>query len=181
MMKHTKALLTTLGALMLAPLTAQAVEDHDPHWSAMGLIGYGFKDGANFGLGARVGYTLEQNIYIGGNLMYHFGHDYGPGTVNLYYFGVEGGYDFQVRDVTIRPYLGLGPAWLHGSSDTACIAGVGCVNPNVSRSESYFAIWPAVDVVYNLNEQWFIGGDFRLPIVNGDVYATLSFTGGLNF
>jgi hypothetical protein len=181
MIKHTIAMLLAIGAFVLAPGVAHAgaTDEHDPHGSAALLVGYGFKDYSNFGIGARGGYTLAQNIYIGGLLQYHFGKSEGPATGNIYYFGVEGGYDFHVDPVIIRPYLGLGPAFGHASVDQVCV-GTFCTDGG-SNTETRFGIWLGGTVLYPINDTWFVGGDFRLPIIDGDVYATLSATGGLNF
>jgi hypothetical protein len=184
-MKHIKASLITLGALLLAPAAAQAAP-HTPHWSAAGLLGYGFEDGSNLGLGARFGYSLRNNIYLGGLFQYHFGESNEAGAFgatadahgNIYYFGFEGGYDFHIDDVVIRPYAGLGPGFEHASLET-CAPGVGCAK--ASNTDTEFTFWFGGTVLYQFDEKWFIGGDFRLPIVDGDVYPTLAFTGGLNF
>jgi hypothetical protein len=184
-MKHIKASLLTLGALLLAPAAAQAAP-HTPHWSAAGLVGYGFEDYSNFGLGARFGYSLRNNIYLGGLFQYHFGESneaggFGvtaDGHANVYYFGFEGGYDFHIDDVVIRPHAGLGPGFQHGSFE-ACAPGFGC--QDVSDTNTEFTFWFGGTVLYQVDDQWFIGGDFRLPILDGDVYPTLAFTGGLNF
>jgi opacity protein-like surface antigen len=184
-MKHIKASLVALGALLLAPAVAQAAP-HAPHWSAAALLGYGFEDGANLGLGARFGYSLRNNIYLGGLFQYHFGetNDYGLAPFataeqhfNVYYFGFEGGYDFHIDDVVIRPYMGIGPGFEHRSLDGNVVGATG----DVSDTDSEFAIWFGGTVLYQIDDQWFIGGDFRLPVIDGDVYPTLAFTGGLNF
>lgn len=189
MIKHTTGFLLTLGALMLAPAVAQAeLPRQDPHGSAALLLGYGFKDGANLGFGARGGYTFDMGVYVGGTFVYHLGKSTEqcspafPGvpaacaesSFNIYYLGVEGGYDFQLDPVVVRPYLGLGPAFLNGS-----VTAPGFGEVDVSSTE--FGFWLGGTVLYNLNEQWFIGGDFKLPIVDGEVFPTLAATGGLNF
>ena len=184
MTKYLAASVLALGATLLVPAVAQA-RDHTPHWSAAGLVGYGFEDYSNFGLGARIGYSLRNNIYLGGLFQYHFGetNDAGIGGfgvethANVYYFGFEGGYDFHIDDVVIRPYLGLGPGFEHASVEGNSPLGGG----KTSDTNSEFAFWFGGAVLYNIDDTWFIGGDFRLPIIDGDVYPTLAFTGGLNF
>ena len=183
MIKHTKGFLLTLGALMLAP-AANAMPETEPHASAAALVGYGFHDVGGFGLGVRGGYTLRQNIYLGGTFVYHFGttQDFvgAEQHFNMYYFGFEGDYDFQVDPVIIRPYLGLGPAFGHYSLEP-CVDTVGPFSIPCSDTNTNFGIWLGGTVLYPINEQWFIGGDFKLPIVDGEVIPTIAFTGGLNF
>jgi hypothetical protein len=181
MIKHTPGFLLTVGALMLAPAIANAMPESEPHGSVAGLIGYGFKDGANFGLGVRGGYTFQQNFYIGGTFMYHLGtsEEFSylgvtqKSSANIYYFGVEGGYDFIVEPVIIRPYIGLGPGFGHVSASGGGI--------DISDTSTVFGFWFGGTVLYPINEQWFIGGDFKIPVLDGDVFPTLAFTGGLNF
>lgn len=185
-MAKIKASLVALGALLLVPAVAEAAP-HTPHWSAAGLLGFGFEDEAGFGIGARFGYSLRNNIYLGGLFQYHFGESNDANALgvasadyhhNIYYFGFEGGYDFHIDDVVIRPYMGLGPGFYHQSGE-ACGPFVGCYD--ASDTEGEFAFWFGGAVHYYVSHDWFIGGDFRLPILDGDVYPTLAFTGGLNF
>jgi hypothetical protein len=168
---NIKASLFTLGALMLAPALSSAKPATEPHGSVAGLAGVGIDTaGADvfFGLGLRGGYTLRQNIYIGGTFMYHFvtsGH--------LYFLGAEGGYDFQLEPVMIRPYIGVG----YGNEAFGREGGR-------EFSATAFGFWFGGTVLFNLNEQWFIGGDFKLPIFTGAelfLFPTPSLTGGLNF
>ena len=184
MMKHTPAFLVTLGALMLAPAIANAMPETEPHGSAAGLVGWGFREGAGFGLGVRGGYTLAQNVYIGGTFMWHAGSSsdtlVSEASSNVYYLGVEGGYDFQVHPVIIRPYIGLGPGFGHNSGQI-CTGGPGINCVSYSDTNTVFAFWFGGTVLYPLNEQWFIGGDFKLTVIDSEVLPTLAFTGGLNF
>jgi hypothetical protein len=165
-MKHLKASLLTLAALMLAPAIANAIPETEPHWSLAGLVGYGFDDGSdgNVGLGLRGGHTLRQNVYLGGHFMYYFEKGWVP-----YQGGVEGGYDFQLEPVMIRPYVGVGFAHSALAGSSRGISG------------TWLGFWFGGTVLFNLTEHWFIGGDFKLSIFNGDVTPTPSFTGGLNF
>lgn len=174
----------TLGAALLAPAVAEAAP-HTPHWSAAGLVGFGFEDEAGFGIGGRFGYSLRNNIYLGGLFKYHFGETddggaFGVGAeahYNIYYFGFEGGYDFHIDDVVIRPYMGLGPGFQHVSVEVNTPFG----RADDSDTDTEFAFWMGGAVLYQFSDQWFLGGDFRLPIIDGEVYPTLAFTIGLNF
>jgi len=169
-----KASLLTLGALMLAPTVVSARPEKEAHGSVAGLAGYLLQtDGGEgvFGFGLRGGYTLRQNIYVGGTFMYHL-----DDVERFYYLGGEGGYDFQLEPVTIRPYVGagIGHASITLSGTTREIGG------------TIYGFWFGGTVLFNLNEQWFIGGDFKFPILSFEgadaaLLPTLSVTGGLNF
>jgi hypothetical protein len=93
----------------------------------------------------------------------------------MYLLGVEGGYDFQLEPVVLRPYIGLG-----GAHDTYSLT---FTRGTVEVSDTVFAFWFGGTVLFNLNEQWFIGGDFKVPIFSSGGAALLipSLTGGLNF
>ncbi|MEP7052333.1 MAG: hypothetical protein ABJB12_18345, partial [Pseudomonadota bacterium] len=145
------------------------------HASVAGLLGYGFKDGLNLGLGVRGGYTLPMNLYLGGTFVYHLGKSDGPNKVNLYYFGVEGGYDIAAGPVIVRPYLGLGDAT---ASTTVDLSAFGGGKQSVSSSE--FALWPGATVLYPLGNA-FVGGDARFLIVKDVNAFSLFATGGIQF
>jgi hypothetical protein len=162
--------LTLASAIAVPALAELPTAPTAEHWSAGALLGYGFKDGVNFGLGVRGGYTLPQNVYLGGTFMYHFGKSEGPASVNVFYLGVEGGYDFFVDPIIIRPYLGLGPAFGHVSG--------GGVLP--SDTETKFGVWPGVSVLYPINN-FFVGGDTRVLIVSDFTAFNLFATGGVTF
>jgi len=170
-----KAALLTLAALALAPATANATLEKEPHGSVAGLVGVGIDvagEDAFFGLGLRGGYTLRPNIYIGGTYMYHIVSQEVAGGLHI--LGVEGGYDFQFEPVTIRPYIGLGYGYEHFEFESGR-----------EFTFSAFVFSFGGSVLFNLNEQWFIGGDFRLPIFTSggepEFLPTPSLTGGLNF
>ena len=145
------------------------------HANVGALLGYGFKDPMGFGLGARGGYTLPMNVYIGGTLIYFFGksesvlgQDFSVSTLSI---GVEGGYDFYVNPVVIRPFLGLGPDFFMAS----CPAGAGC--SGVTR----FAAWLGGEVLYPINENWFVGADMRVHIVSEATNFQMFANGGYQF
>jgi hypothetical protein len=173
-----KRLSLVVGATCLFTLwgaaTAHAAESPTAgHGSVAGLLGYGFEDGVNFGLGVRGGYTLPMNVYLGGTFVYHLGKSEdvpfaGEVSVNLYYFGVEGGYDISVDPVVIRPYLGLGAA--------TAVASIG----DQSESETRFAAWPGATVLYPIGNA-FVGGDARFLIVDDFNAFSLFATGGVQF
>ncbi|HEX4334595.1 MAG TPA: hypothetical protein VH062_01705 [Polyangiaceae bacterium] len=141
------------------------------HWQAGAMLGYGFKDVVGVGLGVRGGYTLPMNVYVGGTFVYHFGADH----VSSFVLGVEGGYDFYLDPVIVRPYLGLGPDFFSVSS--VCFQGI-CGG---SGSDTKFAAWPGVAVFYPITENWLVGGDARVQIVSDVTNFQLFVNGGYKF
>jgi hypothetical protein len=95
-------------------------------------VGYGsspYKDSdfnvMNVGIGARAGLSIF-NIYAGASVMYYFGssHDNevvktptGLGTAKVsgtsFMYGIEGGYNFSLLFLTIRPQIGVGNFQTH--------------------------------------------------------------------
>jgi len=149
------------------------------------LVGNGFKDGYNFGLGARGGVTLPMNVYVGGTFLYHLGTTKSTGgvdvTANVWFLGAEGGYDLGVGPLTLRPYLGLGYAHLAVSSSDVCALGT-CVS-GVSDSDGKVALWPGATALFNLGSL-FVGADLRYTVVldvdDGNAFGAFA-TAGLGF
>lgn len=166
---------TVLSAAAVIAATLTAANAH-ALVSAGLLVGEGFKDGYNFGIGARAGVTLPAvPVYVGGTFVYHLGKtESSPlGDVNakVLYVGVEGGYEIGIPLVSIRPYLGLGYASLTGS--------VG----DISESNGKFAIWPGATGLVSLGTI-FVGLDVRYVVVTDadDANAASLFaTAGLSF
>jgi hypothetical protein len=185
-MRLRKSPLLTFSAALASAAAIIAVSPPaaaDPgHASAAALLGYGFKDGVGLGLGVRGGYTLPANVYLGGTFVYHLGKSEstpaGDYSVNIFYFGVEGGYDIDVAPVVIRPYLGLGDAVAKASIPQVCFSGT-CVGGG-SQSEGHFAAWPGVSVLYPV-DHFFVGGDARFLIVSDSNAFSIFATGGMNF
>jgi hypothetical protein len=161
------------------------------HGSAGVLLGNAFKDGLNIGIGARGGYTLPMNLYIGGTFVYHLGNStstpFGDVKVNAYYFGAEVGYDLAAGPVVIRPYGGLGYATFIIKTPAIDLGQFGSV-PGTSASTSKFAFWPGATLLYPLGGA-FIGADARFLLItdskdaNGDSLNAFSLfaTAGLQF
>jgi hypothetical protein len=97
---------------------------------------------------------------------------------HLFYVGAEGGYDFYVEPVIIRPYLGLGVASASASIPGGTVDGF--TVPSTSASSSKFAAWPGATVLYPVN-QFFVGGDARFLIVSDFNAFSLFATGGMQF
>lgn len=155
-------------------------------FSAGLLLGYGIGfDEINFwglGFGLRGGYNLEAagvpEVYVGARFMYYLGED----PVSHWELGIEGGYEIPVGPVVIRPALGLGVANLTveipanpfiANSDTT------------TASEAYLYISLGGTVLYDINEQFFVGGEMNLNFVLADPEGaeglTILANGGMRF
>ena len=167
-----------LGA---APAHAEAAPTAG-HGSVGALLGYGFKDGTNLGLGVRGGYTLPMNVYLGGTFVYHLGKSqdtgFGDAKVNVFYYGFEGGYDIAAGPVVVRPYLGLGAATAKATIPGGSFGGQ--TFPETSSSETRFGLWPGASVLYPLGSA-FVGADARYLIVEDFNAFSLFATGGVQF
>jgi len=148
-------------AVAMTALVCSGVAAAGP--SAAALLGYApsheFDDatavGYGLGLGARAGWSLPFNLYVGGTFVYHLGTDRNDVTSNIMYGGGEAGYDFGEGRVTIRPYLGFGYAnWRYEScGQIQCGPGV--------RNEGMFALWPGAAVLVHVDSQILVGVDLR--------------------
>jgi hypothetical protein len=126
----------------------------------------------NTGVGARIGYTLPNKIYVGGTLVYHFGSSSQmsgetltlKGSKTLVYFGAEGGYDIVAGPLIVRPYVGIGPAVLTVNA-SFCSAGQPCQDSGGGAVK--FAAWVGGNVVLPLRA-FFVGADLRGLIVSAD-------------
>jgi hypothetical protein len=146
---------TAPGALPDAPATGYLAHPI----SASLLFGYGINNAApsgapsvnlyGVGIGVRGGYDFPIKVYAGATFMYNFGGS----NANVNIFGVEGGYDFDVWKIVIRPTLGLGFA-------STSLGGVGTGSTN-------FSLWPTVTGLYNITDQIFAGLDVRYTVVTG--------------
>jgi hypothetical protein len=179
---HNSLRVAGLAALLLTVSARASAHDLEgPHehrqWSAAALLGYGFDfeeaewNPFGFALGLRGGYTLDQGLYLGGQLMYFGGDSFeAPGietSVNLVTVGIEGGFDIWVEPVTIRPSLGLGLAFLNTSVESTVIDD----DDSVDNSSTNLYLAPGVTVIYPLDE-FFVGGDARIWFVTEDPSIT---------
>ncbi len=176
------ASVVTIGTL-LAVSSARAEPAPTAGKASVGaLVGYGFKDGLNLGLGVRGGYTLPMNVYIGGTFVYHLGKSestpLGDTSVNLYYFGVEGGYDIGAGPVVIRPYLGLGAATARVKIPGMDFGGISV--PGTTATETKFSAWPGATLLYPMGSA-FVGADARFVVVSEFNAFSLFATGGVQF
>lgn len=160
---------------------AEEVREAQGHrWSAAPLLGYGTND-LNVGLGARVGYTFDTPVYVGGTFLYHFGTDnvaVGPGVTEsqarVYYPATEVGYDVGLGPVLLRPYGGVGVLFRQTSVTTN---GLQASNTNTSLT-----VYPGVTAEYLLpRTPVFVGGDARvlLPLENESTSLSVFATTGV--
>jgi hypothetical protein len=106
MMRRTLTALAIGGATLFATSSSLAVEPAELKSgpSIGGLIGFG-SSAYGFDLGVRAGYTLPNNVYLGGTFIFNTGFNgWGAGFTT----GFEGGYQFAAGPVVVRPYGGLG-------------------------------------------------------------------------
>jgi hypothetical protein len=140
------------------------------------------------GFGVKGGYNLER-LYLGVRFVYQLGSSADvttPGlntlefTYNLWELSLEGGYDFTLRDkLTLRPSLLLGIVNLIVSSDGPVFGG-----ESADASDTKLLIAPGASLLYDLTDQFFVGGDLRLPLlIGGGSLVGLVFyvNGGLHF
>lgn len=129
-------------------------------------------DNLNFGLGGRGGYTLDQNIYLGGSLDYFFGEssNYAVGgarqsvSVRFWALSFEGGYDFGINDrLVIRPFAGLGIAGIIGESCGPSLC------TSASSTDAVFTLGGVLH--YFVTEQLYIGPDLRFLIMDNDAFV----------
>jgi hypothetical protein len=154
----------------------------DTRIALAGMLGVS-TDCLGFGLGVRGGKTWDNHLYIGGSFVYHFagcGYE-NVGTVvgnystsaSAFYLGPEGGYDFDLKAVVLRAYMGLGMAFFNAS-----VSGPGI---NQSYSSNQFVVWPGASVIWDIpNQPWFIGGDIRFVSVPAGPAVGFFFWGGIH-
>jgi hypothetical protein len=167
-----------------APASSGSSGALDTRWALGAMLGLS-TDYLNFGLGLRGGKTFSNGIYIGGSALFHFAGDtfggysgqVGPNTsssASVFYFGPEGGYDFDLKAVVLRPYVGLGLAYFHWSVNGGGTTGSG--------SNTRFVFWPGVSVIYSFHDSpFFIGGDVRFVSVPGGPAVGFYAFGGVHF
>ena len=126
------------------------------------MVGYGTSD-LGAGIGARLGYTFETPVYLGGNFMYHTGEN---GVRSAYYPGAELGYDVGAGPVLLRPYAGLGAFFRN----------------TTSRDTAAPMIYPGLTVHYLIAKTpLFVGGDARVLVpFEGSAAFALAATTGLD-
>ncbi|HEY3819463.1 MAG TPA: autotransporter domain-containing protein [Polyangiaceae bacterium] len=157
----------------------------DTRWFIAPLLGFA-SDDLSLGLGVRAGKTLDNHVYLGGTFVYQVG-DSGtysgtvtaPGTTvtssaswssSGFYLGPEGGYDFDLKAVVVRPYVGIGLYDLTSGGSAGGFSG--------TSSTTFFVVWPGCSVIWNVpNSNFFVGGDARLITLPGTPLALYAMGG----
>jgi hypothetical protein len=171
------------------PPAADTIDDGphalDTRWFVAPMLGFA-SHYLDFGLGVRGGKTLDNHIYIGGTFLYQLGEggSYTGPTINGvstsaswsssgFYVGPEGGYDFDLRVVVVRPYIGLGLFSWTGSVSGPAGGG--------SSSSTQVVAWPGCTVIWNVpRTDFFVGGDLRVVTVPGGSVGFYAL-GGMHF
>lgn len=157
----------------------------DTRWFIAPMLGFASED-SSLGIGVRGGKTLENHIYIGGTFVFQVGESVsygstatvngttvsssGSASTNGFYLGPEAGYDFDLKAVVVRPYMGIGLFDVTGSGGGAGYSG--------SSSSTFFIIWPGCTVIWNVpNSNYFLGGDARLITIPGTAFGLYAMAG----
>ncbi len=155
----------------------------DTRWALGAMLGLS-TDYLNFGLGVRGGKTFGSHIYLGGSLLFHFAGDTYAGyagplgnytsSASVLYGGPEGGYDFDLKAVVLRAYVGVGPAFFSWTVNTP--------GASSSGTNTRIVFWPGATVVYDFADSpFFIAGDVRFVSVPGGPAVGFFAFGGIHF
>lgn len=140
-----------------------------PGWEASGGGGTGFAGTYSGGLEARVGYTFDFGLYLGGQAQGYWGNTNGSNQAHATFFGAEAGYKlYLVRAMEFRPYVFGGEAFITQ------------VGSNSFNSHTGVAVQPGIMALYHLGDA-FLGGDFRFLTTPGPVSPALMFMAGAGF
>jgi hypothetical protein len=159
----------------LSPTAARA-QAHPPFTAerASGALGFRFgSNDLNAGVGALVGYTLPQNVYLGAVFDYWFGksQDYSffgvTQTAKAHWwdvFGV-GGYDFGVMpQLVLRPIVGIG--MIHVNAEVCQSSPISPVVQCVSSSGSDAAGLFGGQIMYLVGSTLHVGGELRIMVAD---------------
>lgn len=134
------------------------------------LAGYGFKDGLNFGVGARGVYELQGNFTIGGLFTYNFGKSEdvfgGTASVTSWFVAAEGGYNIPLQGskAVIRPYAGLGIAGV--SVKTPSYSYFGYTYGGGTASDTKFYFRPGVTGTLPIGDKFYVGADACFHVIS---------------
>jgi hypothetical protein len=148
------------------------------------LLGWGFEtdrrstrlaaDAYGLGFGARGGYTLDANLYLGVFVIYYIGssttgasqgQNDSSGTTSSSYLhaGGEVGYDWWIGPLIVRPSLEIGAAIGFTNNQSAVVQ---------SGTLTDVLIAPGITVVHPW-DSFFLGGEGRANIVTGNGVSSI--------
>lgn len=131
---------------------------------AIKTVSAGGLDDFRLGFGCRVSVRLPSRLHLGGSFVEHVGSfrfaEDGNGTAvyrasyHASYATAEAGYDFDLRRIVLRPYIGAGLAIAFGRTDLA----------RARVRDDHFSplLAPGVQAVYRLPGSWLVGFDARV-------------------
>ncbi len=178
----------TFAAIALIALSLVTTEAN-AQIKAEAMAGYGFKDGYNFGFGARAGkdglIESQKQLYIGGVFAYHLGKEQAGVSVNLWYAGGDIGYNIPLegQSFTLRAssYVGIANV---SSSFTApanpFLPGGGGTQTS-SSSSSEFMIAPGATAFFSIGSDLTFGADARFFIISNANAFVINATIGKSF
>ena len=150
------------------------------------LLGFG-TGFTRLGVGVRAGYNVTENLYVGGQFMYHFGYSYGYGlsgiggdySASIFYPSAEVGYDIKAAHgrLNIRPYGAVAVLFAH-------VSGPDIGGKSVSATDTSLGLYPGVAITYDIpNAPVYVGGDARLlfSLNGGDPSFGAFATAGMRF
>jgi hypothetical protein len=145
---------------------------HREGLEAQGGLGTGFAGTYAFGLEARVGYTWQSGIYLGGNAQYYFGNSVNNTNAYAFFIGPEIAYKiFPVDQLEVRPFVFVGLGFNKQVSD----------NPFSTNSHNTVAVQPGALVLWHFNQTFYAGGDGHFFVYPSPVSFGLLAIGGANF
>jgi hypothetical protein len=142
-----------------------------------GLVGTGFSSTYELALGGRVGYAMDNGVYVGGGGSYGFGHSVETPTASDSAYAWELGgelgyilYPFAERSVAIRPFVFAGPGFVKQVE----------ARPFTVQRSLGFAIEPGVLGAYHFGHG-FVSAEARYHITPGPGTVALLLGGGVAF
>jgi hypothetical protein len=149
----------------------RAIEGYD----ASVQLGSGFVDTYGLGMGARLGYTFPQGIYVGADVTHYFGNsvtlETGSVAAHATFLGAEGGYKFfPSRHWEVRPYVFAGPAFIRTVQNP----------PFRSESVTRFAIQPGLLTAYHFGDA-FVSAEAKVHVTPDPTALTVFGGAGLGF
>jgi len=133
------------------------------------LIGNGFQDGYNFGLGGRWTFPVSSSMFLGITYVYYFGEDanyyddyYINTHVDVSTIGADIGFNVPVSSTcSFRPYFEPGYALVSASVTATDDYSYG----SASASDGYFYMAPGIALQWHLAGGFAFGFDARYTIL----------------